>query len=170
MQKTIVSYLKSCFDCGIMNANTNEVGAVADIIKDLSETEKNMYEACYYKSVVEAMEDKEDRYGYTPRTRMSGNFRYGYKPMVDQEPYIDAYLDDNRYNMSYNEYGAPYNEYMTAKRHYTKTGSMNDKNAMDMHAREHIDQMVDTFEEIWEDASPDLQAKIRSELTSLMNK
>lgn len=41
-----------------MNVNAKEAGEVADIIKDMSETEKNLYEANYYKLVSEAMEEK----------------------------------------------------------------------------------------------------------------
>lgn len=36
------------------------VGQVVDMIKDLCEAEKDMYKACYYKTVVEAMDDAEE--------------------------------------------------------------------------------------------------------------
>lgn len=35
--------------------NTNEVGQIVDMIKDLSEAEEKCWKACYYKSVVENM-------------------------------------------------------------------------------------------------------------------
>lgn len=46
---------------GIQNVNTEEAGAVIDMIKDLADAEKNCYKACYYKSIIETMEEaKED--------------------------------------------------------------------------------------------------------------
>ena len=176
MQETIISCLKSEIGSGLMNVDSDEAGKASDIIKDFSETERNLWEAKYYKLVCEAMEDKDgdserSRYGYTPRVR--GNFHMGYKPMVDQEPYICGYLHDPNFedNMrqGYNEYGMPYTEYMTARRHYTQTKSMNDKTQMDMHAKEHIDQTIETLEDIWSDASPELKGKMKSELKALMD-
>ena len=35
---------------GVNQVNTKEMGEVIDMIKDLSEAEKNKMEACYYKS------------------------------------------------------------------------------------------------------------------------
>ena len=48
--------------------NTHEFGEVVDMIKDLTEAEKNKAEACYYKTLVDAMEEHEygedyDEYG-----------------------------------------------------------------------------------------------------------
>ena len=55
---TMLSCFKSEISNGLMNINAKEAGEVADIIKDMSETEKNLYEANYYKLVSEAMEEK----------------------------------------------------------------------------------------------------------------
>ena len=46
-------------DKGIENVDAKELGEVVDMIKDLYEAKKEMYEACYYKSVLEAMEEHE---------------------------------------------------------------------------------------------------------------
>lgn len=53
---------------GTDKVNTKEFGEVVDMIKDLSEAEKNKMEACYYKTLIEAMEESEygedyDEYG-----------------------------------------------------------------------------------------------------------
>ena len=73
-------------DKGIENVDAKELGEVVDMIKDLYEAKKEMYEACYFKSIVEAMEehdfeDEEDimdegRRGYRgqPRSKTSGRF------------------------------------------------------------------------------------------------
>lgn len=84
------------FAKGVQSVDVAETGAVIDMIYDIAKAEKNCYEAEYYKAIVEAMEEAEEeheheRYGYTryPKRPMPW-----YKPMVDREPYIDAYLED----------------------------------------------------------------------------
>ena len=73
-------------DKGIENIDTKELGEAIDMIKDLYEAKKEMYEACYYKGVLEAMEEHdfededeiedEGRRGYRgqPRSKTSGRF------------------------------------------------------------------------------------------------
>lgn len=53
---------------GTEYVNTKEFGDVVDMIKDLSEAEKNKMESCYYKTLIDAMEEHEygedyDEYG-----------------------------------------------------------------------------------------------------------
>ena len=117
--------------------------------------------------IKQSMEEKENDYmGYNPRVR--GNISYGYKPMVDQEPYISGYLNDPDFDRNMHKgYGKPYTEYMDAKRHYTSTGSSNDKSRMDMKAREHMDQSIETIEDIWKDASPELKQKMKNDIKNL---
>ena len=71
------------------------------MIKDLAETKRNLCEAMYYESVIEAMDGvNEERYGYNPNRYASGRYaptgygRKGYRmrPYLDPEPYIDNYL------------------------------------------------------------------------------
>lgn len=55
-------------DKGIENIDTKELGEAIDMVKDLYEAKKEMYEACYYKQIMEAMEESEygeeyDEYG-----------------------------------------------------------------------------------------------------------
>lgn len=175
MQKSVISCLKEQMDAGVCNVDTKEAGEVVDIIKDLAQAEKYIREAKYYELVASAMEEKDGtsdrRYGYTPRVR--GNIRMGYKDMIDQEPYINGYLYDpnfeDKMRSKGSEYGEPYNDYMTARRHYTETKSPNDKAMMDIHAREHIEQTIETIEDIWDDASPELKGKMKSELKTLID-
>lgn len=90
-------------DKGIENVDTKELGEAIDMIKDLYEAKKEMYEACYYKQVMEAMEEhdfeneeeimEEGRKGYRGRSRDSmgrftsrGRGRRGYEmPMMIYE-------------------------------------------------------------------------------------
>ena len=44
---------------GIHNVDTKEFGDVTDMIKDLCEAEEKIYKTCYYKKIVEAMEESE---------------------------------------------------------------------------------------------------------------
>lgn len=84
------------FSKGIEAVDVAEMGAVIDMIYDIAKAEKNCYEAEYYKTVIEAMEEAEEeheRYGYTRYPKPMP----WYKPMVDHEPYIDAYLDNPEY-------------------------------------------------------------------------
>ena len=72
-------------DKGIENIDTKELGEAIDMIKDLYEAKKEMYEACYYKQIMEAMEEHdfedeeeimdEGRRGYRGQPRsQSGRF------------------------------------------------------------------------------------------------
>lgn len=59
---------KSINEKGPERMNVQEVGMLADVVKDLAEAEKSCWEAEYYRSVTEAMEDGsmgyEDGMGY----------------------------------------------------------------------------------------------------------
>lgn len=159
---TMLSCFKSEISNGLMNVNAKEAGEVADIIKDMSETEKNLYEANYYKLVSEAMEEKNK-----PENQ---NRRMGYN--WNEKPYIDAYLRDPDFEhdmRSGSENGRMYDEYLTAKRHYTETKSSIDKDMMDMYASKHLDKTIETVKEMWADADQPHRTKMKSELTALVN-
>lgn len=171
---TMLSCFKSEISNGLMNVNAKEAGEVADIIKDMSETEKNLYEANYYKLVSEAMEDKNK-----PENQ---NRRMGYN--WNEKPYIDAYLRDPDFEhdmrMGYidsdgtvtwggSENGKMYDEYSNAKRHYTETKSSTDKDMMDMYASKHLNKTIETVKEMWADADQPHRTKMKSELTALVN-
>lgn len=90
---------------GIQNVDTQEMGEVTDMIKDLCEAEEKCWKACYYHQIVEAMKkaDEEEkmyggRMGYDNWRYSSGRFapsgrgRYdpaGYTPNEDgQLPWV----------------------------------------------------------------------------------
>lgn len=76
---------------GIERADVGEMGKLADVVKDLAEAEKSCWEAEYYRSVTEAMEDGsmgyEDGMGYARGNRRgyaqgqggSQGYRRGYE-------------------------------------------------------------------------------------------
>lgn len=66
---------------GTEQVNTKEFGEVVDMIKDLTEAEKNKAEACYYNTLIDAMENAdygEDYDEYGPIERR-GYDRMGYR-------------------------------------------------------------------------------------------
>lgn len=118
-------------DKSIENINTQELGEAIDMVKDLYEAKKEMYEACYYKQVMEAMEEhdfedeeeimNEGRRGYrgqprdsmgryTSRGRGRGG-RRGYEeympPIYYEDPMMRAQyerdMDMNMGRMYYSE-------------------------------------------------------------------
>jgi len=99
---------------GAGQVNTKEFGEVVDMIKDLTEAEKNKAEACYYKSIVEAMEnseygedyDWEGRMGYSRGSGRSGN-RGGRREYNQPMMYDDRYdeMMDGRMGYSNGAYG-----------------------------------------------------------------
>lgn len=72
----------------IRNISTDEAGKVVDMIKDLAEAEEKCWKACYYKTVVEAMEEE------------SGRRPMGYTPTMGRQGYQEA-MGYNRGNMGY---------------------------------------------------------------------
>lgn len=116
-------------DKGIENVDTKELGEAIDMIKDLYEAKKEMYEACYYKQVMEAMEEhdfeneeeimEEGRKGYRGRSRDSmgrftsrGRGRRGYEmPMMMYDEDWDEMermrdMDRNSGRMGYSSGGS----------------------------------------------------------------
>lgn len=175
--------LCSAADKGFECLDTKEAGEVADIIKDLAMTKKYCLEAEYYETVIVAMEDGDSpRYGYNPYRYSSGRYApkgsgsMGYRPYVDQEPYIKGYMDDPEFKrnmrMGYREptrYGQAYNMYEESKRHYTSTKSPSDKSEMDHHAMEHIDDTITSMRDIWATADTELRKKMKESLSKLVN-
>lgn len=66
MMDTLVDAQKVELAKGVDSADTEESGKVIDMIKDLAQAQKYCWEACYYKTLIKAMEDADyQRMGYT---------------------------------------------------------------------------------------------------------
>lgn len=180
---------------GAQNIDTCEAGQVVDMIKDLAEAEKYCMEACYYKSIIKAMEEDEDfeddRMGYNNRRYASGRYApkgrgtvMGYSPirmdkrwddtdMYDRERdgqhtrmgYIDIEDDEDRDP----RYGKSYNEYKKARRHYSETKAASDKQMMEDRGMKHVNETIGTFKEMWHDADPNMRKRMKSDLSALVN-
>ena len=177
---------------GIESVDTQEMGEVIDMIKDLAE-------AKYYCAVTEAMEDydegewdESDRMGYTggrmSRSRSSGRSRTmsrgsrgrsqaGSMKMGFTD--TDDYWDDPRYagtdesmsrirEMEDPRYGKAYNKFRMARKHYHDTKSMADKEEMSESAKEHMTDTVMTIKEMWKEADPELRRDMKIHLDNLM--
>ena len=159
-----------------------------EMIKCLAETEKECQEADYYEAVVQAMEEtgmmESERMGYNPnRNRMGqysdgragnrngdsgSNSRRGYSPdrmysrMMPGDDRDEWGDDDPRYSEAFNRF-------RKAKRYYTKSHSEEDKQRMKDASNEHMMETMATIREMWDDADPDLRARMKTDLTNLVS-
>lgn len=177
---------------GIDQVNTKEMGEVIDMIKDLSEAEKNKMEACYYKSVIEAMENAEygEDYDYEGRIRR-GYSRMGSRRGYDRMPYDDvedyrmpysngAYGGGSRGRSSSGQgsmssgstsrgsrYGYSHDEYMSSKNNLGKSPEDMKKRA-DM-LEDHMDEMYEMFKDEVKDMTPEEKQLWKSKLNRIIN-
>lgn len=112
----------------------------------------------------------------------TSGFHHG--PFVDEKPYIDAYLHDPNFRhgmlnrtMGYDDgmrngdwggrnagskskYGQAYDDYQEARRHYTASGDPIEKERMEHHTMEHVNNALESMQEMWE-SSDDIMLKKR---------
>lgn len=183
--ETVVGWFENETSKGVTQVDTDELGKVADIIKDLadakkncSETEKNEWEQCYYAHVIMAMEragddeeGMENRYGYVPpkmnkATERSRMRQWAHDPETYNHEMSEWYGRENE--RSDQRYGKPYREYLDARKHYTETKSVRDKEDMEMYANEHMMDTIGTIREMYRTAEPDLKKRMKADLTKLV--
>lgn len=183
--ETVVGWFENETSKGVTQVDTDELGKVADIIKDLadakkncSETEKNEWEQCYYVHVIMAMEragddeeGMENRYGYVPPKMNKATERYrmrqwAHDPEMYNHEMSERYGRENE--RSDQRYGKPYREYLDARKHYTETKSARDKEDMEMYANEHMMDTIGTIRELYRTAEPDLKKRMKADLTKLV--
>ncbi len=63
LKESLVALVKTEFSGGLENVDTHEAGEIIDMIKDLYEAEKDAAKACYYNTVIEAMDKGDTRIG-----------------------------------------------------------------------------------------------------------
>lgn len=182
IKEKLIDAAKAELARGIDCVNTHEMGAVIDMIKDLAKAEKDCYEACFYKEVVETMDDFEDkeearewcmqlfsgRPGYDHYRYSSGRFapkgRGHYSGYRMPEDPSRVYMDGDRMGMPY---GESYGRYMDARRHYHESHSKEDKERMDRAATEHLEEAVETMKDIWEQADPEMKRRMKADISKL---
>lgn len=96
MKKKVQTWTNQELDKSQESIDTHELGQAADIIKDFAEAEKFCMESMYYESVIEAMNSTNEDYrmGYGKMSKVHPYYpdRVMFKPMMDEEPYIEDYL------------------------------------------------------------------------------
>lgn len=170
---------------GVECVDTAEMGAAIDMVKDLADAEKNVWEKCYYEEIVEAMKDA-GRAGYDNWRYSSGRFAptghghfSGYTiPMQDEHMmrrmerdiprmgYVDEAISHER---GEDRYGMPYHRYLTSRRHFHESGSPEHKMEMDKNAKEHMTNAIASMRDIWGDADPEMKKKMKTDLMALIN-
>lgn len=150
------------------------------MVKDLAEAEKACQEACYYESVVDAMDNADmfednPRMGYNRLGQYSdgrgmdgdsgSNQRMGYIPDMNR-PY-KRMMDEIDWDEDEPAYGKSFNRFRKAKRHYTKTHSEEDKQKMKDASNAHMMETMATLREIWDEADPELRKRMKTDLTTL---
>ena len=91
MKKTLCRWVERAISSGESNVNAAELGAAVDMIKDIACAQKDIWESCYYKTVVDAMKEGEEeggwenhRMGYNPNRNSLGQYSRGYEhPRTD---------------------------------------------------------------------------------------
>lgn len=158
-----------------------ELGALSDMVKDMAETEKDLWKACYYKKMAEKLSEESmmprygDSYGYDHWRKASGEFA-----KKGTGTYYPGYMPNHVYDPNYaghetlvGEDGKPmfgkeYNDYKRALKHYTDTNNQDYKTEMDEHATKHMDETIMSIKDIWKSADPNMRRKIRSTLSNLV--
>lgn len=106
MKERLMEGFKSEVDAGgFHQMDIHEAGQVVDMIKDLAEAEEKCVKACYYASIIKAMEEAEehdDRMGYNSRRYASGRYapkgrgmRMGYVPYMEYDPEFEEEMRGN---------------------------------------------------------------------------
>ena len=172
---------------GTDQVNTKEFGEVVDMIKDLTEAEKNKAEACYYNTLVDAMNEHEygedyDEYGPMQRRGYRGQprdsmgrytSRRGY-PMHDYMPeHMRGYSDRSRMDMGMtsnpgSRYGYSYDNYMRNRRNYSSTDPEDKQERMKM-MQEYSNDLVGSLSKVMEDVSPEEKQMLKSNLNKIMS-
>lgn len=195
IKTTLIDELAHDVRCkGLYSMDTCEAGQIIDMIKDLSQAEKDCMEKCYYESVVEAMDEygfeneteieNTGRAGYDTRRYASGRYApkghghyspvHGYTPMNAHMPMgYPRSQSGSRMRMGYPEgansvYGKAYEEFDRSRRYYHESKDSNDKMIMNHHAEEHMKEVGETVRDIWSEADPEQKKKIKSDMSKLL--
>ena len=125
---------------GMERADVNELGKLADIVKDMAEAEKSCWEAEYYRSVSEAMGDGsmgyEDGMGYA---RGGQGYRRGYEQGARRD---DMGYNPNRDSMGryarrgYRQGGYGHDDMMQEVRQMMETADPQERERLKMQLRQ----------------------------------
>ena len=101
----------------------------------------------------------------------SGDEKKG-QEIADQMKLRFGYMDQKEpkmMNKPVSTYGAAYDSWSDARKHYTKTGSSEDKERMEERGKEHVEKAIISMRDIWSEASPELKRAMKTELSTLVD-
>lgn len=150
LKADLIKSLQMNFAAGLDHVDTDEAGKVIDMVKDLAEAE-------YYLSIVEAMEHPEK--SKSTWTKNGEEHRPREQDRYDRE---DARNVESKH-------GRIYDDYMKSKRYYTETKSPSQKDEMDAKANEYVGETLTTIRDIWRDADPEMRRRLKAEFVKLVN-
>lgn len=171
------------------------MGEIIDMVKDCYEMEEKCWKACYYKELVEEMKGTGDsgRAGYDHYHYASGKFapkgrgHYVGYPMNDHMmPEWDMSMGPYGYPRTggrmkgSNRYGytadgmdmydmTPYDKFQESRKHYHESKNPEARKEMEQHAKDHVEETIESMQDIWDESSPELRKEMKKHLTNLVN-
>lgn len=165
--------------------NTEELGEVVDMVKDLAEIEEKCWKSCYYKTVItgmkEASMDEHNSYGYNNNRYASGRYApsghgdstKGYMPPV--EPDNSMYYHMMGYsgepsNSRRQGYDEDYNRYPYSNMNgYYPSGSGNRSQSGNKMGYDG-ENLMDSLEIMYTQANPEQKKRIKEEIHKISEK
>lgn len=138
---------------GLGGVRADELGEVVDMVKDLAE-------AKYYCSVVEAM--NAEKYGYMPKRDSRGRYM-GYEGR--SEPMYGPVWDDG----SMQGTGGAYDRYKSARMGYHDKPTAENRMMMEQTTDEYMQEFEDSLRDIWADADQRQRNKMKAALVTMAN-
>lgn len=203
MHKRALEKMKNIIDefCAIPDPSIEQ----SELFKNTMCGYKDFIEGEYKVNIIDEMKEakEEERYGYRRSRDAMGRFtsrgRMGYRPYLamDEDDYMQKYLDDPyqfKHNMNYgyrhdesmhngmnntntdrmgyenSKYGRAYDDYRMHRRHYTETQNPEDHSKMKSKMSEIFDDMQDMANDIVKDMTPDEKAKYHQKLVEMTQK
>ena len=171
MRKKLIEWTKEAMSGSPNSVDTQELGEVIDMIKDIYQLECYCAKTKYYESVTEAM----DEYGDKDHFKMGRSGMMRVLPEYDRR---DQRFDPDEYDIygrmgysgrvPHSNMGRNWDRYLDARRHYNATKSDSDRMEMSTSAKMHIGETIATLRDMWHDADPDLREKMKKDFSALL--
>ena len=171
MRKKLIEWTKEAISGSPNSVDTQELGEVIDMIKDIYQLEYYCAKTKYYESVTEAMDEYDD----------ADHFKMGRSGMMRVLPEYDRRdqrFDPDEYDIygrmgysgrvPHSNMGRNWDRYLDARRHYNVTKSDSDRMEMSTSAKMHIGETIATLRDMWHDADPDLREKMKKDFSALL--
>lgn len=171
MRKKLIEWTKEAMSGSPNSVDTQELGEVINMIKDIYQLEYYCAKKTYYESVTEAM----DEYGDADHFKMGRSGMMRVLPEYDRR---DQRFDPDEYDIygrmgysgrvPHSNMGRNWDRYLDARRHYNATKSDSDRMEMSTSAKMHIGETIATLRDMWHDADPDLREKMKKDFSALL--